>query len=244
MILLTDDTMEPFDFIKESIPSWSKLPLYHLHDTDKIISFFKAQMKKAEPLLNGLVLTGGKSTRMGFDKSLIDWHGKEQGYYMADLLEHFCKEVFVSCRPEQQNKIHPDYLSLTDRFTGLGPYGAILSAFLENPDCAWLVTACDLPLLDKATLQYLTENRNCSAVATTFESPYDGFPEPLVTIWEPKSYPALLFFLSQGYSCPAKALRNNDVKILQPIDPDTLINVNTPQEAEKVRNLLNRKIAG
>jgi molybdopterin-guanine dinucleotide biosynthesis protein A len=46
-----------------------------------------------QPLLNGLVLAGGKSRRMGTDKGVMQWHGKEQRYYMADLLQNLCVEV-------------------------------------------------------------------------------------------------------------------------------------------------------
>jgi molybdenum cofactor guanylyltransferase len=157
-----------------------------------------------QPTLNGLVLAGGRSTRMGSDKSALQWHGKEQVYYMADLLKELCADVYISCRPEQQATINQQYNTIPDAFEGLGPYGAILSAFKTKSTCAWLVIACDLPLLDRNTLSYLIEHRNTASVATTFESPHDGLPEPLVTIWEPKSYAVLLSFLSQGKQCPRK----------------------------------------
>ena len=59
-------------------------------------------MQKAKPVLNGLVLAGGKSIRMGFDKANIKWHAKEQQYYIADLLKEVCENVFISCRPGQE----------------------------------------------------------------------------------------------------------------------------------------------
>jgi molybdenum cofactor guanylyltransferase len=193
-------------------------------------------------ILNGLVLAGGKSTRMGRDKSSIQWHGKEQQYYIADLLKPLCNEVFISHRKEQQIETNQNYKTLTDSYTGIGPYGAILSAFQFQPDAAWLVVACDLPLLDKKTLAYLLANRNIDAVATTFQSPHDGLPEPLITIWEPKSHEVLLSFLSNGYTCPRKVLiRSNDAHILQPPDADALMNVNTPQDFAKAEQLILQK---
>src|SRR4029453_10204028 len=101
-----------------------------------------------------------------------------------------------------------------------------------------LVTACDLPLLNVDTLQHLIKHRNSSAIATTFESPHDGLPEPLITIWEPKAYPILLSFLSQGYSCPRKVLRNNDATIITAPNTTALMNVNTKEEFEKAKELL------
>jgi len=243
LILLAENANEIFEFLKDAVPNWQQLPILGLNETNDIISFFEKQMEQSVPHLNGLVLAGGKSVRMGYDKSSIAWHGKEQRYYMADMLKEFCDDVFISCRVEQQNEIDSNYKTLPDTFIDLGPYGAILSAFREKPDAAWLVVACDLPLLDSNALQGLVEQRNISAVATTFESSYDSLPEPLITIWEPKAYPILLSFLSQGYTCPRKALRNNDVHIIKAENADTLMNVNTQEELEKVKNILLQKSA-
>ena len=242
MIILADAD-DVFDFIKEAVPNWDKLPLYKLDETEKIVSFFKTQMQNAKPVLNGLVLAGGKSERMGFDKGAVSWHGKEQRYYMADMLKSFCDEVFISCRADQQAEIDDKYPSIADTFTGLGSFGAILSAFREKPDSAWLVVACDLPLVDENTLKYLTDNRDVSTVATAYQSSFDNFPEPLITIWEPKSYPVLLSFLAQGYSCPRKVLINSDVCLLNAPNPDDLTNVNTPEELDKIKRTLHKKIA-
>ena len=243
MILLADNADEPFDFVKDAVPNWSELPVYRLDDTEKIIGFFRDQMQNATPPINGLVLAGGKSERMGFDKGSVNWHGKEQRYYMADMLKPYCNDVYISSRNEQQHDISADYESLPDTFTGLGPYGGILSALREQPDSAWLVVACDLPLLNKETLRHLTANRNSSSIATAYISAFDGFPEPLITIWEPKSYPVLLSFLAQGYSCPRKVLINSDITLLNAPDPEALTNVNTPEELEKVKRILHQKIA-
>jgi len=242
LILLHDNADGVFDFIKEAVPNWQDLPLLALREENNIIEFFENQLEKNKPGLNGLVLAGGKSVRMGFDKTLIEWHGKDQRGYMADMLKEICKDVFISCRQEQQQEIN-NYKTVTDTFTDLGPYGAILSAFRENPDKAWLVVASDLPLLDKETLDYLIQHRDPSKIATTFESPHDGFPEPLITMWEPKAYPILLSFLAQGYSCPRKALRNNDVRIIKAQHPEKLMNVNTEAELVEAKTLLGNKTA-
>lgn len=242
LILLNDNVDGIFDFVKEAVPNWQSISVLNLNETENIIAFLEKQMEQSTPVLNGLVLAGGKSVRMGFDKSVIEWHGKEQRDFMADTLKEICIDVYISCREDQRREIH-DHKTITDTFTGLGPYGAILSAFRENPDVAWLVAASDLPLLDKATLQYLKDYRNTSAVATTYESPHDGLPEPLITIWEPKAYPILLSFLAQGYSCPRKVLRNNNVEIIKAQHPQKLMNVNTEEELIKAKELLQNKIS-
>ncbi|MFS4428313.1 NTP transferase domain-containing protein [Chryseobacterium sp. S90] len=192
------------------------------------------------PQLNGLVLAGGKSLRMGNPKDKINWHGKEQRYYAADLLAPFCENVFISCRQDQLEHFDTDYNALTDTFLNMGPFGGILSALRTQRDKAWLVVACDLPLLDKNSLEFLIRSRDAEKAATTYESPFDGLPEPLITIWEPKSYPLLLNFLGLGNTCPRKVLMNSDTLILKPNNPDALMNVNTPEEMTKAKEILKK----
>lgn len=194
------------------------------------------------PQLNGLVLAGGKSRRMGNPKDKINWHGKEQRYYAADLLAPLCDEVFISCGQDQLENFDPNYNALTDTFMNMGPFGGILSALRSQRDKAWLVVACDLPLLDEKSLEFLIENRNIEKTATTYESPFDGLPEPLITIWEPKSYPMLLNFLGSGITCPRKVLINSDTLILKPGNPDSLMNVNTPEDMAKAQEILRKHI--
>ncbi len=193
------------------------------------------------PPLNGLVLAGGRSRRMGTDKDLIKWNGREHRYWVADMLNKFCGEVYISCRPEQAKDVDAAYKPLPDTFLNMGPIGGILSALRSQGDKAWLVVACDLPLLDEKSLGFLIENRNTEKVATTYESPFDGLPEPLITIWEPKSYLVLLNFLGIGNTYPQKILINSDTLILKPKNPEALMNVNTPEDAEKVRRILGKK---
>lgn len=193
--------------------------------------------------LYGLVLAGGKSVRMGQDKSVLQWHGKEQRYYMADLLGSVCDDVYISCRPEQETEMDNNYKTITDNYPGGGPLIGILSAFRYRADVAWLVTACDLPLLDEATLRFLITHRDPDAMATTFQSPHDRLPEPLITIWEPSGFERLQAHIPDGYTCPRKALIRNEVhvKVMLPPNAEALMNANTPADAEKVKEMLRKK---
>lgn len=240
-LIIIKDGAEMYDWLKASIQAIDQIPVVQWEDTEGIIAFMQKQMQERKAPLYGLVLAGGKSQRMGTDKGAIQWHGKAQRYFMADMLQSVCEKVFISCREDQIGLIENSYTSLEDTFTHLGPYGAILSAFRQQPDAAWLVVACDLPLLESGTIDALIAQRKVASLATTFESPFDGLPEPLITIWEPKAYPVLLSFLAQGYSCPRKVLRNNQVHIIKANSPEQLMNVNTVEEMAKAQQLLQSK---
>lgn len=264
LILLADGMTAPFDFVKEfltgSIPekvinaaagSGSELnalenqtPVLALNDHEAIIGFFRKEIEQSRPPLYGLVLAGGKSQRMGIDKPTMPWHGKEQRYYVADELKKHCTAVYISCRDDQQAEIEDGYKSIADSFTDLGPYGAILSAFRAFPDAAWLVVASDLPMLTGDTLEHLVANRIVKSGATAYAQPRSGKPEPLIAIWEPKTYPVLLSFLSRGYSCPKKVLQNSVVSLVHARDPNELMNVNTPEDKQLAIRLLNLQTPG
>ena len=193
--------------------------------------------------LEALVLAGGKSLRMGTDKGAIKWHNeKEQRYAMADILQDLGLKTYISCRDENQAaSLNPDYQYIADTFLDLGPMSGILSAFRKNPNVAYLVVACDLPLLDEATIKELIAKRNNQKIATAFQSPENEFPEPLITIWEPQSYPALLSFLAKGYSCPRKVLINNEINLIQVSNKKALFNANTPEDKLVITQLSNDK---
>lgn len=229
------------DYLLSHLPNIASIPTLSLNDTPGIIQFVQNYWQQRLPALNGLVLAGGKSTRMGTDKGLLTYHGTTQREHLVNLLSPFCKEVFVSGTAQQAAENVTQLPFVEDAFIGLGPVGGILSAFQQQPGKAWLTVACDLPLLDAATLSYLVDHRNPSKMATAFLSAEDQFPEPLITIWEPKAYPFLLQMLSLGYSCPRKALINGDTQLLHPPDASTLKNINTAEEYNEVIRLLNKK---
>ena len=124
--------------------------------------------------LHGLVLAGGKSQRMGHDKTVIDYHGIPHWQYLASRISSYCDSVFISKRADQEKLSDDAYPRLDDAFAGLGPFGGIVSAFKEYPNHAWLVVASDLPLADRA-IEHLVANRNPTKLATAFHNETTGF---------------------------------------------------------------------
>jgi molybdopterin-guanine dinucleotide biosynthesis protein A len=181
--------------------------------------------------LKALVLLGGRSSRMGEEKGLIQYHEKTQAEHLVSLLEELGLEVFLSVREEQkENYSFLNRPFITDQLRGAGPLGGIASAMRTFPKTAFLVVACDLPNLQKEQLEFLLKNRNAKAFATCYESPLDGGPEPLCSIYEPKSFSALMKVWVNGKSCPRKMLFNRSVEILPIQDSKFLVNANTPEE--------------
>ncbi len=237
LILLSESQTELPDYLRAHLLAADRPlpPQLRLTDMAGLAAFVQSWYAAAVPPLRGLVLAGGLSQRMQTDKSRLNYHGQEQRAHTAALLAAVCQDVHISGRPEQLADLPAGLAPLPDKFLGLGPVGGLLTAFQTDPNAAWLVLACDLPFLTSATLDYLVQHRQPGRAATAFQSPENEFPEPLITIWEPRSYGPLLRFLSLGYSCPRKTLINSDIELLRAPRPEELRNINTPDEAAAVR---------
>ena len=184
-----------------------------------------------ESKIHGLILTGGYSKRMGQDKALISDGNQTALEKIYNLLRHSLEEVFVSVRADQKvEEKRSEFNLIIDQNQYSGPMAGILSAFNSYPNIAWLIVACDMPHLDKETIDQLIQNRNKEKVATLFISPKDGLPEPLCSIYEP------LFFETVSNdnrlienNSPRDTLMRMDTVLIQPKNPKSLINTNYPE---------------
>ncbi len=183
------------------------------------------------PPLYGLVLAGGRSTRMQRDKATLTYQGRNQLDRAMELLEPRVVAAFVSVRPDQrQDPSRARYAQVIDGHEGLGPIAGIAAAQAFRPGAAWLVLACDLPHLDAATLAHLLARRDPARAATAYRSSHDGLPEPLCAIYEPRSAALILERVAAGKYCPRKLLIQSDTLLLDQPQPRALDNINTPEE--------------
>jgi molybdenum cofactor guanylyltransferase len=183
------------------------------------------------PAIYGLVLSGGRSTRMKRDKAKLEYAGKPQLERAMDLIRPLVERSFVSLRAEQRSDPQrAAYEAIIDLKPNLGPLGGIQAALHTHPQNAWLVLACDLPFLDAATLQHLIARRAPKRLATAYRSRFDDLPEPLCAIYEPASLAAIEAWIAQGENCPRKWLSRSDVELLALPELRALDNVNTAEE--------------
>jgi molybdopterin-guanine dinucleotide biosynthesis protein A len=187
------------------------------------------------PPIYGLLLSGGASRRMQRDKAQLTYAGQPQLMRAWHLLESVTERAFVSVRAEQRDDpLRAGLPHIVDRYDAIGPAAGILSAQESYPDVAWLVIACDLPLLDKGVLQALIDARDVRCDATAFISRFDDLPEPLCALWEPSSHVLLKQRVTAGSYCPRKTLIQSRTKLL-PAPGDALDNINTPEEFEQMQ---------
>jgi molybdopterin converting factor subunit 1 len=194
--------------------------------------------------LYGLVLAGGRSTRMQRDKAALEYGGRSQLERAVELLAPLVERIFVSVRPDQtRDPLRARFEQIVDSGEVAGPIAGIVAAQARHPGAAWLVLACDLPLLDQQTLGHLVRSRRAQRQATAYRSSHDGLPEPLCAIYEPSSREAIRAYVAGGRDCPRKFLIDADALLLDQPEPGALDNVNTPVEYGSAMARVSRPLA-
>jgi molybdenum cofactor guanylyltransferase len=177
--------------------------------------------------LFGLILAGGKSSRMGFDKALIDFHGEPQVTWLHRVLQSFCERVFVSGSP---SKIDGDFNFIEDQYETGGPLNGILSAFNLHPQASWLVVPVDMPRLNDEVVAFLLKRRDEKKMATCFAHANNNMVEPLPVILESPAFPILLDRFRRGHSSLNSFLKSVDSGKICPLDEGWLASVNSPDQ--------------
>lgn len=189
--------------------------------------------------LYGLVLAGGRSTRMGQDKAALRYQGRSQLARAMALLAPHVERAFVSVRADQRtDPLRAEFEQIADTRDDLGPIAGLVAAQELFPASAWLVLACDLPLLDAATLAHLLAARAPEREATAFRSSHDRLPEPLCAVYEPGSHTRLAAYVGRGRQCPRRFLMEANVLLLDEPNPRALDNANTPEEYDSAMDTL------
>jgi molybdopterin-guanine dinucleotide biosynthesis protein A len=155
--------------------------------------------------MTGVVLAGGKSTRMGRDKAALEFDGQT-------LLER-AVAVLRQCFPEV-------IVVRQDDVPGLGPIGGIATALRRAPEI--FVVACDMPFLDAARIREMAAQLpGYDAVAIP--------GEPLHAAYSARILPVIEAQIAAGDYSVQKLLSKLRVKF---VDAKPILNVNTPQEWE------------
>ncbi len=153
-------------------------------------------------ILLGLVLCGGQSKRMGTDKGLI--MGKEGSWAQETAAKLIAKGLTViysinNLQIEAYSAKIDSTLLICDSLEVPGPLNGILSAHKKYPKADLLVLACDMPLMNEATLCRLVSVYESTPQYGVYFYEKNGFKEPLCSIFRKETLSGLL----QEYSSSA-----------------------------------------
>jgi molybdenum cofactor guanylyltransferase len=191
--------------------------------------------------LYGLVLCGGKSSRMGEDKCFINYHGKPQYYYVYEMLQQFCAETIISCNAEQSPLIDKKFKTLEDLevYADRGPATGVLTAFSAFPQKDLLVIACDYPLLSETELRNFLQSIPPNSMAASFYNDHEQCYQPVLAWYSSASGAELLKSAEDIQLSLKQLLQYVDAYKHTPIDAASMLSADTQKVREKVMKLTN-----
>jgi molybdopterin-guanine dinucleotide biosynthesis protein A len=189
--------------------------------------------------LYGIAVCGGNSSRMGADKSMLQYHNKPQRYHVYDMLLPFCEKVFISCNETQSAGIEAGYNIIPDdpAFSNMGPMAALLTAFNKFPEKNILFIGCDYPFLTADELQKFLDN--CGNGLSAFYNQEIDMYEPLLAFYPASSASALnKMYEAKQFSLQHFLKEQQAVKYF-PTNKNAMQSVDTHEEFIKAKNSIN-----
>lgn len=189
------------------------------------------------------VLAGGRSLRMGVDKTLLDIDGEPLLARVVSAVSDACAHtVVVTNRPDAVAAIGlPDGIGvLTDEVAYQGPLGGLVTAMAEAPDEWVLAVAGDMPHLSADVVRALWEVRDGGDIVVPVS---EKGAEPLLALYRVAAcLPVAREVLATGRRrlvaiFPQLSVVEVPVDALRAVDPDlrSLVNVNTPADLMDAR---------
>ncbi len=106
--------------------------------------------------VTGVVLAGGRASRMGHDKAALPIGGSPLVARIIERLRHALASVMV-IGPDSLTTLQLSAPVIPDARPGLGPLGGLATA-LEATDNDWLfLVACDMPFIQPALIRHMAE---------------------------------------------------------------------------------------
>ena len=174
-----------------------------------------------------IILAGGKSSRMGTDKTRLLYNGEtllERAYRRFSAA---FDEVFISAN---SNIGIPGARVINDIHPGLGPVSG-LQAALREFETVFLVAA-DMPFANPDAAKLVIEAGRGTAACAGNAS---GRAEPLFAYYTKAVIPEVEYSVRSGdYSLHRLLARVGAGSFT--VDPDTLVNINRPEDYEKLKS--------
>lgn len=177
---------------------------------------------------SAVLLAGGKSSRMGSDKGLVEFQNKPMASHILELLNTIFTEVIVISNTS--NYEHSGYPVFPDSIPDKGPAAGILSAF-EHVNSEWIfVIACDMPLITSHTILKLYDEKCDSDICLPVTS--DGV-EPLCGFYHAAIQNHLLELINNDVLKMQLVVKEFNLKLVEFNDADKLfLNFNTRADLE------------
>jgi molybdopterin-guanine dinucleotide biosynthesis protein A len=187
----------------------------------------------------GIVLAGGKSTRMGSSKALLPFGSETMLQRVVRLLGEIVSPIVVVAAVGQElPTLPPNAIVTYDENEGRGPLEGLragLKALPPDVDAAY-VTSCDVPLLVAGFVRQMFDLASGYDIAVM---EIDGFTHPLSAVYRRSTLPFVEDLLNKDRLRPVFLFDAVNTRRVRPgqmtADPNlrTLRNLNTREDYER-----------
>jgi molybdopterin-guanine dinucleotide biosynthesis protein A len=188
--------------------------------------------------MTGIILSGGKSIRMGENKAFIEIEGVSIIERIHTLFNELFEEVIIVTDQKGLfakfgSKIYPDF------FPERGVLGGLYTGIFYSPFYYSFCVACDMPFIQKSLVEYLIKNTGDEDVIVPRTK--DGL-QPLHAVYSKNCLDPIKTLIEQGkykivdfyHLVKVKVVEENAFFNLDPTGK-SFVNVNTPEELSLTR---------
>ena len=191
-----------------------------------------------------VVLTGGKSSRMGRPKALLPFDGEPLIVHIVRHLKRVFAETVVVAAPEQELPLLPVAL-VRDQVAYQGPVSGIYRGLNAATKEVCFVTSCDAPFLHLALISHLlSEISDCDVVVPFWQERF----QPLHAVYRRSVAPLLHEQLERGELRPiflydkvrTRKVHEDEIRTLDP-EGMSFLNMNSPADYDSALQLWRKK---
>ena len=189
---------------------------------------------KKKSTITGIILAGGKSSRMGEDKGFLKLNGKTFMSSIIAALNPIVGEIIIVSNNSEYDVFN--LKRVADSMEDSGPLAGLYSGLLHSETENNIVLSCDVPLISTSVLKKLLEGAPSEAEVIQFES--EGKTMPLVAMYKKKCRHHFLKLLQTKERRLRFAIDQLDVKTIT-LDSElgkTVRNINTISELKDLKH--------
>ncbi len=184
--------------------------------------------------ITGIILAGGKSSRMGTDKGFLKLNGKTFVQHSIDALTPLVSKIIIVSDHEKYDSL--GYQRITDTVKNAGPVSGILSGLEASKTNYNFILSCDIPLITTAVLKQLLSAY--SPDKTIIQAESSGKSMPLIAFYKTQVKQVFKHYLEQNErrlrvvvkACQFKTVPLNDNQ------KTATLNINTKEELKHIKD--------
>ncbi|MEK6615419.1 MAG: molybdenum cofactor guanylyltransferase [Bacteroidota bacterium] len=188
--------------------------------------------------ITGVILAGGKNSRMGSDKGMLTVDGKKIIERILDAMKPVVDEIIIISN--EKNYDYLGYKVYNDIIKECGPMGGIHAALSFSATEKNLIVACDMPFITSSVLKQIINNSTDCGIAVP---EFLGEAQPLCGVYSKSCLSKFVKLLKKGNWKMKDAFnyfKVNNIRFTKDELPENhFLNLNTPVEYQTIKQTEN-----